>query len=97
MANILKSENLYIEDALTLEKMDERILYSIIHFIQPCCVSAVCDTVCDRICDVFCDKVCDEVCDSFCDKICDAVCDSFCDQICDAIKCDRIVMCYQIY
>lgn len=94
MNNIKNMINLYNKENLTLEKCDDRILYSIIDISIPLCTTGVCDIICSYICTDICDEICDEICDAVCDRICDAFCEPvfLCDNnyYCD-LFCDRVI------
>lgn len=99
MNNIIRTLNLLNEDNLTLEKSEERIVYSIMNIsmldiIRPECTTGVCDIICSPICGKVCDQICGDICDQICDKICDVFCDTVypCDInfVCGRF-CDRVI------
>jgi len=91
---LINQFNQNMTQSLTIDTLEERVMYSMIPIVEPQCTSGVCDVICDEICDVICDRICDAICDAICDKICDVFCDQVyhCDInfVCDAF-CDRIV------
>lgn len=89
MGNIVNSYNYITEDNLTLEKQDDRLLYSIIN-IQGAKNSLgkyKCDNVYVNVCDSVCPNVCIKIFekggkfDDNCIEICDSICMSICDPI----------------
>ena len=89
MENIVNSYNYITEDNLTLEKQDDRLLYSIINIqgAKNSFEKYKCDNVYVNVCDSVCPNVCIKIFekggkfDGNCIEICDSICMSICDPI----------------